>query len=392
MQRAAHKARYASCMSRRAPARAKMIVFLTFVLGLVVEPTHSARETVTFDFGWRWRLGLHATPLPGGPPEPPTSGPGPNPTEARSDFDDSSWAPVHLPHDGLIAQGASNISCPTGCSGRSFIPRHVMWYRKTFSFPAAWGSVSADSSAWLEFDGIFHAAIVYLNGNIVARNAEGYLGFHVQLDNATGLLRPPGEKNVLAVFVDPDGGAGFSQLQRSGWWYEGSGIYRHARMVRSGTVRIAEDGLVARSESTTDAVATQLTVVATVENTGAADAPPGMCVAISLVQKSSGIVVGNATSTLLSAIPSKRTVDATVVVEVPSPELWGPHNPALYDVVARVVAADGQTALDSVNVTHGFRTLTFSGADGTPSCTINDEPFKWRGFCDVSNSGRVNLR
>ena len=231
MQRAAQKARYASCMSRRAPARAKMIVFLTFVLGLVVEPTHSARETVTFDFGWRWRLGLHATPLPGGPPEPPTSGPGPNPTEARSDFDDSSWAPVHLPHDGLIAQGASNISCPTGCSGRSFIPRHVMWYRKTFSFPAAWGSVSADSSAWLEFDGIFHAAIVYLNGNIVARNAEGYLGFHVQLDNATGLLRPPGEKNVLAVFVDPDGGAGFSQLQRSGWWYEGSGIYRHARMV-----------------------------------------------------------------------------------------------------------------------------------------------------------------
>ena len=372
---------------------AKMIAFLAFA-GLLA-PTHAARETVTFDFGWRWRLGLHATPSPAGPPEPPTSGPGPNPKEAGTNFDDSSWAPVHLPHDGLIAQGASNISCPTGCSGRSFIPRHVMWYRKTFAFPAAWdSSISADSSAWIEFDGVFHAAIVYLNGEIVARNAEGYLGFHVQLDNTTGLLRPPGEKNVLAVFVDPDGGAGFSRLQRSGWWYEGGGIYRHARIVRSATVRIAQDGLVARSESMTGAAAVEaalLSVVATVENTNTADTPPGMRVAISLVQRSSGIVVGNATSTSLSVIPSKGTVDATAVVAVPSPELWGPHNPALYDVVATVVGTDGQTALDSVNVTHGFRTLTFSGADGTPSCTINDEPFKWRGFCDVSNSGRVPL-
>ena len=115
---------------------------------------------------------------------------------------------------------------PTGCSGRSFIPRHVMWYRKTFSLPATWSSNSRSGAAsvWAEFDGVFHACVVYLNGIVVARNAEGYIGFRVALANATGsLLKGAGEPNVLAVFVDPDGGAGFSPLNRSGWWYEGAG-------------------------------------------------------------------------------------------------------------------------------------------------------------------------
>ena len=27
------------------------------------------RDVATFDFGWRWRLGLHAVPPPGAPPD-----------------------------------------------------------------------------------------------------------------------------------------------------------------------------------------------------------------------------------------------------------------------------------------------------------------------------------
>jgi beta-galactosidase len=268
-----------------------------------------------------------------------------------------------------------------------------MWYRKTFALPAAWSSKESSSSAglgessvWIEFDGIFHAAIVYLNGRVVARNAEGYLGFQVPIDNTTGALRSAGEKNVLAIFVDPDGGAGFSSVARSGWWYEGAGIYRHARIVRSTTVRIAQNGLVARSEITPSqgtAQRARLTAIATVENAGVDDIPSGVHVSIIVVEKSSGIVVGSATSTPLGLIQANSKIDASAVVVVQSPTLWGPHNPALYDVVAKVVAADGKHTLDSVNVTHGFRELTFSGAEGAPSCTLNGKPFKWRGFCDV---------
>ena len=141
-------------------------------------------------------------------------GPGDDPAEARVGYKDAGWNRVRLPHDGLAPLGASNVSCPKGCSGNSFIPRHVMWYRKSFSLPTGWAAAgAASSSVWVEFDGVFHSCIVFLNGAVVARNAEGYLGFRVPLDNATA------GTNVIAVFVDPDGGAGFSSLNRSGWWY-----------------------------------------------------------------------------------------------------------------------------------------------------------------------------
>ena len=346
-------------------------------LAALTSPARATREVATFDFGWRFRLGLHTVPKKDSPPEAPSTGPGADPPEAAPAYDDSAWAAVNLPHDGLIAQGASNISCPTGCSGRSSIPRHVMWYRKSFGLPDSWSSEAAeDSSVWVEFDGVFHSAIVYLNGVVVAQNAEGYLGFRVPLDNSTGLLR--GERNVLAVFVDPDGGAGFSQIKRSGWWYEGAGIYRHARVVRSAAVRIAQDGLVARSDisaATQPATAT-LTTVATIENTGLSAVAAGVHIAVTLVEKASGAVVGKAVSATLEALPPGGSADASAVISVSNPKLWSSRHPDLYVVMAEVFGAPGtlvreqNSPLDSVNVTHGFRTLVFSGADGTPSSVL----------------------
>lgn len=375
-----------------------MVLLSAAMLGLLAAPAAATRETATFDFGWRWRLGLHGTPRKDAPPEPPSSGPGTDPAEAKQSYDDSAWAAVQLPHDGLIAQGANNISCPTGCSGRSSIPRHVMWYRKSFALPPSWSANSGGgihSSAWVEFDGVFHAAIVYLNGAIAARSAEGYLGFRVHLDNATGTLRGgAGEKNVLALFVDPDGGAGFSQVKRSGWWYEGAGIYRHARVVRSATVRIAQDGLVARSEVDwlgSEAQTATLSAVATVENADTAAVAAGVYVAFTLVERETGAVVGAATSATLAAIPAGGSADASAVITVASPSIWSARSPDLYTVIAEVTAAKGAQIIDSVNVTHGFRTLVFSGADDTPSCALNGDAFKWRGFCDHDNFAVVGM-
>ena len=48
--------------------------------------------------------------------------------------------------------------------------------------------------------------------------------FPVRIDNATSVVK--GGKNVLAVFVDPNTG-------KSGWWYEGGGIYRNVHLVKT---------------------------------------------------------------------------------------------------------------------------------------------------------------
>ena len=382
-----------------AVALAALLASCTASLGAEV----STRTVVTFDFGWRHRLGLHERPAPGGPPDPPSTGPGENPAEATLDYDDSAWPHIHLPHDALITQGASKVSCPPpgGCSGRSFIPRHVMWYRKSFALPAGWGSAGSERTdhLWVEFDGVFHSAIVYLNGVVVARNAEGYLGFRVPLGNTTGTLRGDGERNVLAVFVDPDGGAGFSSIGRSGWWYEGGGLYRHARLVRTASLHIAQDGLVARSviswgasRGEPSADAATLSATATLANAGAVATAAGAEVLFTLVDSTTGRVVGSAVSAALPPISPGGHVEASASIVVASPRLWSVRSPTLYTVAAQVrTGGDPQSAVDEVNVTHGFRTLVFSGADGAPSCTLNGRPFKWRGFCDHDNFAVVGM-
>ena len=89
--------------------------------------------------------------MPAPAPSPPL---GPNPPEARTDYDDNTtdWETVNVPHDSLIGNRVSQELCPGGCSGRSYIPRYPSWYRKHFRLPADWNDGSA---IYLHFAGIF---------------------------------------------------------------------------------------------------------------------------------------------------------------------------------------------------------------------------------------------
>jgi hypothetical protein len=158
--------------------------------------TPAARDRISFDFGWRHRPGLHAGPVPLRPP--PNPDPGPSPAEAAPDFDDSEWARVQLPHDGIIGGSVpSRLACPHGCSGRSYLPRYLLWYRKTFRLPDDWRG----SAVWLDFDGAFRRSTVWLNGALVASHDCGYTPFRVRLDNASSIGYGPKAHNVVAVFV-----------------------------------------------------------------------------------------------------------------------------------------------------------------------------------------------
>ena len=213
-----------------------------------------ARESVSFDFGWTHRTGLTAAAGPTDrPPENPD--PGPDPPEARVAFDDSNWTSVSLPFDALIATAPSDEACPDGCSGNSYIPRHVLWFRKVFTIPAEWeGEV-----VWLDFEGSFRLTTVWLNGVRAAHHDCGYTPFRVRLDNHTAVRF--GAKNLISVFVDPDNGDEGGRDHGSGWWYEGGGLYRHVHLVHASPIHIAQDGLFAYSNLTwTGAAATSAVV------------------------------------------------------------------------------------------------------------------------------------
>lgn len=124
---------------------------------------------LSFDFGWRHRAGLHTKAIWDAEPAPDPH-PGAAPDESKLDYAADDWAEVSLPHDGLIASAPSERACPGGCSGKSYLPRHVLWYRKQFTIPAEWrGDVF-----WLDFEGSFRNTTVWLNGVLVANHVCGY--------------------------------------------------------------------------------------------------------------------------------------------------------------------------------------------------------------------------
>ena len=178
------------------------------------------------------------------PPNNPD--PGTNPPEAALAYDASSWETVQLPHDGLIASAPTESGCPGGCSGKSYIQRKVLWYRKEFTLPVSW--TNTNDAVWLDFEGAFRKAVVWINGDKVLTHASGYTPFRLRLDNITSIKAA--EKNAIAVFVDPDNGDGGGRDHGSGWWYEGGGLYRHVNLVKASKLHIAEDGIFAYSNIT----------------------------------------------------------------------------------------------------------------------------------------------
>ena len=116
---------------------------------------------------------------------------------AQTGFDDTSWKTATLPHDPLINQTFD----PTAGKGSGFVPRQVIWYRKTFVLPEE----LRGQHIFLRFDGAFQFSEVYLNGAHLQDHNTGYVSWTCRLDNATSLS--PG-RNILAMRVDPSFGSG----------------------------------------------------------------------------------------------------------------------------------------------------------------------------------------
>ena len=145
-------------------------------------------------------------------------------------FNAAHWQDVTLPHDWAAAlpydEAASNrhahravtaVDMDGEVPGKEHYRRvpSVAWYRRTFDVPAEW----LGQRVYVEFDGIYRDSRVYINGQYIDRHASGYIGFRYDLTDNLYY----GGKNVIAVAADA--------REIEGWWYEGAGIYRHARLL-----------------------------------------------------------------------------------------------------------------------------------------------------------------
>src|SRR5690554_778216 len=148
---------------------------------------------------------------------------------AAPEFDDRSWRPLDLPHSFPTRRSSDlHASHSHGYKtvGPGFPENSVGWYRKNFSLPAE----DAGKRIFLEFDGVYRDARVWVNGFYCGNEPSGYASFSFDV---TEYLNFGGE-NVIAVRADAS--------MEEGWFYEGAGIYRHVWLTKVAPLHVPQYG------------------------------------------------------------------------------------------------------------------------------------------------------
>ena len=323
---------------------------------------NAARERVSLDFGWKFHLGNPWGDVIGLAKADDNRGP------AKPDFSDFDWRTVDLPHDWAVELPFDrNADYNHGFKpvGPGFPQNNLAWYRRSFSLP----KTDAGKRLWLEFDGVYRDCDVFVNGWFIGNHDGGYNGFRYDIT----ALAHPGGTNVIAVKVDAS--------KFEGWFYEGAGIYRHVRLVKTSPVALAPDGVFvySRFKNNVPEGAATIKVKATVLNTTTNEATARVtCEVIS----PDGQSVAEFKAPVKLAAISRKEVE--LAGKVSAPELWSPESPKLYKLIT-AVERNGEAPDRSVTE-FGIRTVAFDSAEGF---LLNGKHYEVKGTCNHQDAAGV---
>jgi hypothetical protein len=250
-------------------------------------------------------------------------------------YDDTSWSTVGLPHSFSLPY-FSSLQFYTGYG----------WYRKHFNVPAEWSG----KRVFLEFEGAFQDAQIYVNGKSIGRHLGGYTGFSFDVTGAvvTG-------DNVVAVQLNNNWNA---QLAPRGGDHQFSGgIYRDVNLVVTDPLHVTWYGTFVTTPTISASSAT-MNIKTELRNDYAMDKN---CILKTDIVDAKGATVATVSSTQVVAANSTVTVDQTTPA-IANPSLWHPDHPTLYRAVSTV--SEGATNLDSFFTTFGFRWISWSATSG----------------------------
>ena len=276
-------------------------------------------------------------------------------------FNAAYWDDVSLPHDwGMKIPKCEKADRSHG--HRPISPVHwnggfekhervcsVGWYRKTFFVPKE----ALGKRILVEFDGIFRDSRVYVNGQYIDRFDSGYIGFRCDLTDNLYY----GEENVLAVCVDA--------REIEGWWYEGAGIYRHARLLVSQPLHL--DAMNLRVTADADG---RFTLAGEAVNEGSEECACAVRYALS---DENGVVLSDE-----AFIKAGKWDNEPFFFEgsLDHARLWSPDEPNLYKLEIEIGDKNGHVDREEMNV--GFRTFRFDADQGL---FVNEIPVKIQGAC-----------
>lgn len=240
---------------------------------------------------------------------------------------------VTLPHDAMLAEPRTALSA--GGTNIGWYEGYDYEYRRTLTVPE---NALADTHI-LEFEGVYHNAEVWLNGQKAAFRPYGYTNFYV--DCAPYLHAGENELRVIARNAD----------QPNSRWYSGAGIYRPVQLWTARGAYIALNGVKIRTLSLDPAVV-EVRVKTTV---------PGTV---------------RLTVDDLPAVQQESDGEAVFTLTLDNARLWTPETPNLY--TCRVSFAD-----DEVSETFGVRKVEWS----TDGFLLNGKRYIIQGACIHHDNG-----
>ena len=293
---------------------------------------------------------------------------------SQTDYDDSAWQTVRVPHDWAIYGPFSinndkqNVAITQ--DGQKEAMEHAGrtgglpfvgpgWYRLEFAAP----EFIEGKSCRLIFDGAMSNADVYINGKHAAFWPYGYNSFIV--DATPYIIK--GQPNQLAVRLE--------NYNESSRWYPGAGIYRNVHLVITEGAHIPDWGTcIVTSELADD--------YAKVQQKTEFCVPQGKSFADYRIE-----------TTLMD--PEGKTVakdsrhgtkyDAGIFTQdfiIDNPAAWTPEVPNLYTSLTKIY--EGDSLMDEVSNTFGIRTIELRPDEGF---FLNGKKTVFKGVCNHHDLG-----
>ena len=296
-----------------------LLCLLSGTLCAKVQTDELCRQSINFNRNWKYMQGDYTG-------------------AERTDYDDSSWETVGIPH---------SFSIPYFMS-KDFYTGYG-WYRKSFELTAK----DLKQQLFVEFDGVFQEAEVFVNGKKAGTHTGGYTGFYFDISSAVRM-----GNNVIAVRVNNIWKANVAP--RAGEHVFSGGIYRNVRLVRKSPVHIDWYGIFV---TTPDLAAHQGKSSVVRVCTDICNKANKTMVFKLLTE------VKDAEGQMLVSVENEEKVEANSMKKLEQtteainhPTLWHPRHPYLYKVVSSVY--QGQTLIDRVETPFGFRWFEWTADKG----------------------------
>ena len=282
-----------------------------------------------------------------------SSTPGASEFQAK-DYDDSNWDNIRVPLSWEMANYGkpvyTNVGYPfsnnppnanTGLTSYGVTDHNATgFYRRTITIPESWN----DKRVFIHFDGVYSAAVVWVNGKYVGYSQGSNTDAEFDL---TGFVTTGDNQLSVRVYRWCDG----SYLEGQDMWHL-SGIHRDVYLVATPKVFVSDHYIT--SSLNTAATSGSMSVKLTVDNRNTVSA--NKTLQVSLLD-ADGKQIATGTENYSGTAKAEKTVTLSGLSNL---HPWSAEDPYLYTVVVSQKDENGAEEM-AFSTKYGFKTVTISG-------------------------------